>query len=170
MILYLLRHAKSSWSDPGLRDHDRPLAPRGERAATAMGDHLAAREVHPSLVLCSSARRAVETLERVLARLPRRPEVCVERGLYMADPAELLERVRRVDDGVPALMLVGHNPAMEELAARLPGGGDRDGLKRIGRKFPTAALAELHFPDVGCSAVAWGGGQLLSYCTPKDLG
>src|SRR6187200_3248617 len=80
--LYLLRHAKSSWDDPGLPDHDRPLAPRGRKAAKRMGAHLRERGIEPQLVLCSSARRTRETVERLA--LPSGSQVEVEDGLYAA--------------------------------------------------------------------------------------
>ena len=170
MILYLLRHAKSSWDTPGLRDHDRPLAPRGQRGARAIGGWLAKRPVQPSLVLCSSARRTVETLDRVLAELPGTPEVSVEPELYMSDPGSLVDRIRRVDAGVAALMMVGHNPSTEELATLLPGSGDAESRQRIRTKYPTAAVAEIHFPGSDWSRVEFGAGELVAFCTPRDLG
>jgi phosphohistidine phosphatase len=167
--LYLLRHAKSSWANPGLEDHERPLAPRGERAASLMGVYLAQGRVQPSLLLCSSARRTLETLERVVAQLSPRPGVCIERELYLADPAALLARVQQVEERHAALMLIGHNPGMAELARLLAGRGDEVARRRMRAKFPTAALAELRFQLSDWREVAAGGGELRAFCTPKDL-
>lgn len=169
MILYLLRHAKSSWSDPGVGDHDRPLTPRGQRGARTIGRWLAARPVQPALVLCSSARRAVDTLELVLAELPHRPEVRVERGLYMSDPDSLLDRIQQVGRGVEAVMMVGHNPATAELATRLCGSGDAEAQRRLRSKYPTAAVAELRFDGDDWGQIAFGNGELLAFCTPREL-
>ena len=94
--LLLLRHAKSSWDDAGLADHDRPLAKRGRRAAERVGAYLRTSDLLPDLVLCSSARRTQETLE-LLALGDR--EVRIEEGLYGAVEHELLDRVRQLSDG-----------------------------------------------------------------------
>jgi phosphohistidine phosphatase len=156
--LYLLRHAKSSWDDPALADHDRPLAPRGRRAGTLIGKHLREGQIEPSLVLCSSARRARETLELV------RPtgDVLIERELYGASSDELLDRIRQVPDKHGAVMLIGHNPAIEDLAAGLAGSPVED-------KFPTGALATLGFTGPW-RALAPGGAELESFVRPRELG
>jgi phosphohistidine phosphatase len=149
--LYLLRHAKSSWDDPGLADHDRPLAPRGRRAAKAMAKHLRDERIEPALVLCSSAVRARETLERV----DPAGEVRIEPELYAANADELLDRLRRVSSDVESVMLIGHNPAMQELA-------------RIEHKFPTGALATLTF-DGDWSDLRPGAAELAAFVRPKQL-
>src|SRR5262245_58948257 len=113
--LYLLRHAKSSWKDPDLADHDRPLARRGRRASGAIAAYLRERDIEPELVLCSSARRTRETLERLEPVLGS-PAVRIEPELYAAGASALLERLRRVPDAVGSVMLIGHNPGMEDLA------------------------------------------------------
>ena len=135
--LLLLRHAKSSWDDPSLADHDRPLAPRGRRAAKLIREHLQREQVPVALVLCSSARRARETLDLVAPP----GTVRIEPELYAAAAAELLDRLRRVPDPVSSLMLIGHEPAMRDLAVALI--GPRSEL--ADRKFPTGALATLTF-------------------------
>src|SRR5262245_6241843 len=113
--LYLLRHAKSSWKDTSLPDHDRPLAGRGRRAAKAIAGHLREQGIEPELVLCSTARRARETLERIEPALGA-SALCLEDELYAAGAPALLERLRSVPDPVGSVMLIGHNPALEELA------------------------------------------------------
>jgi phosphohistidine phosphatase len=169
MIIYLLRHAKSSWSDPGLADHDRPLARRGERAAPRLGAYLAAKRVPPSAVLCSSARRATETLDAVLALLREPPSVRITRACYHAGPTALIDEIRETADGFPALLLVGHNPGLEDLALAMAGGGDARALRRMESKFPTCALAEIHFPCDRWQVVDFGGGELVDFQTPKGL-
>jgi phosphohistidine phosphatase len=159
--LLLLRHAKSSWDDPALADHDRPLAPRGRKAATLIGEHLNDNEIGVSLVLCSSARRARETLE--LVQPPG--DVSIERGLYGASAEELLKRVREVPDEHHAVMLIGHNPAIEELAVGLAG----PGADLIGDKFPTGALATLSLSGRWCE-LAPGRVELESFVRPRELG
>ncbi len=169
MKLTLLRHAKSSGSDSGLDDHDRPLARRGARAAALMGAYLAQAGLAPSLVLCSSARRTLETLESVVAPLPSPPEVQIERALYLADPDTMLARIHQVNARHASLMLIGHNPGIADLADLLTGGGDAAARRRLRATFPTAALAELTFAISDWREVAPGGGKLRAFCTPKDV-
>jgi phosphohistidine phosphatase len=132
--LYLLRHAKSSWKHPELTDHERPLAGRGRRAAKAIARHLDEYEIAPELVLCSTARRARETFERIEPALLA-AAVKYELRLYAATADALLERVHSVPDGVASVMLIGHNPAIEQLALELA----RPSPKRreLETKFPT---------------------------------
>jgi phosphohistidine phosphatase len=157
----LLRHAKSSWDDPGLSDHDRPLAPRGRKAAKLIGRHLRDQGVEFSIVLCSSARRARDTID--LVDPPARIEV--EPELYGASAGEMLERLRRLPEDVEAVMVVGHNPGIEDLALGLCGADS--GLS--GRKFPTGALATLSFtgPWEGLAA---GRAALQAFVIPRELG
>jgi len=158
--LLLLRHAKSSWDDPSLADHDRPLAPRGRRAAERIGELLRDQGIEISLVLCSSARRARETLE--LAQPPG--EVQIEQELYGASARQLLDRIRRVPDEVESLMLIGHNPAVEELALGLA--ADRSELE--GAKFPTGALVTFSVNEPW-QGLAPGEATLTGFVKPRDL-
>ena len=116
-LVYLLRHAKSSW-ESGLPDQERPLAKRGRRAAKAIGRHVREAGVEPELVLCSTARRARETLERVEPALGS-PDVRIEPRLYEAGSDELLDCLRAVADHVGSVMLIGHNPGLQQLALDL---------------------------------------------------
>ena len=159
-LLLLLRHAKSSWDDPALADHDRPLAARGRRAAKRIGARLRTDQTPVELVLCSSARRARETTDLVAP-----PGIIkIEDGLYGASAGELLQRLRTVGDDVTSVMLVGHHPAMQELAvALLPDAGE----ETIG-KFPTGALATLTFPGPW-SSLAARRAELVTFLRPREL-
>jgi phosphohistidine phosphatase len=166
--VYLLRHAKSSWKDRSLADRDRPLAGRGRRAATAIADHLRAEGVRPELVLCSPARRARETLERVEGALGDEVEVVFEEGLYGASEAGLLARLRSLPREVGSVMVIGHNPGLGELALALASEGAE--LARMREKYPTAALATIDVPADRWSALGrGGGGELVAYVQPRDL-
>lgn len=166
--LLLLRHAKSSWADPGVRDHDRPLNDRGRRGAVAMGDHLRAQGWIPDLVLCSSARRTCETA--ALLALPDALPVDIEHALYLANPETVVERIRTVDESVGTVMVIGHNPTTEELALDLASGatGDPDAIRRLGTKYPTGALAVLEI-DRQWSDLADRGAALTHFVSPRDL-
>jgi phosphohistidine phosphatase len=167
--VYLLRHAKSDWGSPGLDDHDRPLAPRGERAAALMGVHFAQEQYQPTLVLCSSALRTRQTLDLLLPHLPAQPEILIEERIYLASGGRLLSRVQEVDDGASGVLLIGHNPGIAELARTLAGSGERGALRRLATRFPTAAAAVCEFDLDRWRDLAPGSGRLLSFRTPKDL-
>jgi phosphohistidine phosphatase len=151
--LYLLRHAKSSWKDASLDDHDRPLAGRGRKASKAIGRYLRDHDIEPELVLCSSAKRARQTLERLG---PAGVDARIEPELYGAGAHDLLERLHAVPEAVTSVMLIGHNPGMQQLAFLLAGLDD---------KFPTAALATFE-----CSG--WrtlDQAELIDYVRPREL-
>jgi phosphohistidine phosphatase len=158
--LLLLRHAKSSWDDPSLADHDRPLAERGRRAAQLIGAYLRSEEIAASLVLCSSARRTRETLELV----DPPGEVRIEQDLYGASADQLLARVRQLPETIDSVMLVGHNPGTHDLAVRLA--DDDGGL--AAQKFPTGALATLTFTGPW-RALRAGGAELSGFVKPREL-
>jgi phosphohistidine phosphatase len=117
--IWLLRHAKSDWADASIKDHDRPLNNRGRRSAAQVATTLHREGIHLDLVLVSTARRAVDTANHLDLPITR------DSALYNASVDDLLRRLREVPDDVMSLMLIGHNPGMEELAIRL---GDEDGM------------------------------------------
>jgi phosphohistidine phosphatase len=166
--LWLLRHAKSSWDDPDMEDVDRPLAPRGARAADRMRDYLDAEEIRPELVLCSSALRTRETLARILPGLGSELTVRIEPTVYSFDADALLQSLRDVPAGVGSVMLVGHNPAMQELASLLAAKGDH--LDELRKGFPTAALAELDLRVGSWAELAQRSGRLARFIVPRELG
>jgi phosphohistidine phosphatase len=163
--LAVLRHAKSSWADSALPDWERPLAPRGRRDAKRLAKHLHRLAFEPELVLCSSAARARETLDQVRPAFST-PTVTFEARLYAASSDELLERLRLVPETVASVMLIGHNPGLQELVLRLAAAGDE--LERLKAKFPTGAFAQLVF------STTWGrlsaaDAVLAGYVVPKQL-
>jgi phosphohistidine phosphatase len=167
--LLVFRHAKSDWSDPRLEDFDRPLAARGRRAAAAMGIYIADEGLAPDLVLCSAARRALQTWS-VAARVAGiAPPVTEERALYMAEPEDLLARVRTVDDAVASLLVVGHSPGCERFACGLAGNRRSGDWRRMAEKFPTGALAVIDLDAGSWRDIADGDGRLERFVTPKDL-
>ena len=161
----LLRHAKSSWDDPTLADHERPLAPRGRRDAKRIAKHLRKLGYRPELVLCSSALRTRETLDLVRPAISE-STVVVEDELYAASSADLLARIRRVPDVVSSAMLIGHNPGLQDLALVLSSSGDE--LERLKAKFPTAALATLALAKPW-SRLEPADATLAAYVVPKQL-
>jgi phosphohistidine phosphatase len=148
--LYLLRHAKSSWDDETLADHDRPLSARGRRAADAIGRYLREHGIEPELVLCSSSARTRETL----ARIGLSGEL--ERDLYGASASELLARLRALPPSLESVLLIGHNPGMHDLALALTG-EPRD-------KYPTGALAVIELDDWTARS-----GRMIDLIRPREL-
>jgi phosphohistidine phosphatase len=168
--LFVLRHAKSDWGQAGLADHDRHLAPRGERAAAAVAGHLRRARVEPDVVLCSTATRARETFERVHGARPDATPVWFERRLYGAGADELIERLNELPDSDGSVMLVGHNPGLQDLVLALAPAADAALVARAEAKFPTAALATVDLAVDRWTGAQPGTGTLVAYVTPRDLG
>lgn len=159
--LLVLRHAKSSWSDPALDDHERPLSKRGRRDGPRMGELLREHGLIPDVVISSDAVRARLTAEAVADAARCAGQVLLDRRLYMASPADIRSLLRTMPERAETVMIVGHNPGLEELVALLT--GER-------RDLPTAALAQIVLPidqwrDLGRSTA----GTLLGYWCPKEL-
>ncbi len=167
--LFLLRHAKSSWSEPGLADFDRPLNARGRRAAPLIARHLAHGGLLPGLILCSAARRTRETLALMLPCLARDAVVRIESGLYGADAGTLLRRLRRIEAEVDCVLVIAHNPGLEDLAAGICGGGPEPMRRRMDEKFPTAALAAFALDAARWSSLREGAAILTDFVLPRDL-
>jgi phosphohistidine phosphatase len=164
--LFLLRHAKSAWDDPTLRDRDRPLAPRGRKAAKRVGRWARRHDIRPQLVVCSSAVRARQTLERVLPGLGE-PAVWIEVTLYAAAADTLLARVRALPEEADEAMLVGHNPGLMELALLLAAPGPK--RKRARSNVPTGALVELEIEAGRWADVEPGEARMTRFVVPRDL-
>lgn len=168
--LLLLRHAKSSWDDPQLPDHARPLNARGRRAAHAMARAMHELGLAPDVVLVSSARRTLQTLE-ALGALPDSPIITPMDDLYLAPWQRLLDALRAVPETARSVLLLGHNPGLHDLALALAGPAAiaaSPTARRLAEAYPTAALAEFSV------ALPWrllgeGGGRLVRFMLPADL-
>ena len=176
--LVLLRHAKSAWPDD-VPDHDRPLGRRGRRDAPAAGRWLRLAGCIPDHALCSTARRARDTWQLAQTELGARPATDFESGVYEASASDLLDLIRRLPPAAQAVVIVGHDPALPELALALAGTAGVRCLKtatltaarsfdRMQAKFPTAAIAifELSCP---WSELAPGRARLASFVTPHEM-
>jgi phosphohistidine phosphatase len=164
--LHVLRHAKSSWKDPALADHDRPLAGRGRRAGTAICGYIGSNGIDPDLILCSTAARARETLARIEPALGRQ-EVKVERALYGASADALIARLQRLGGRCESVLIIGHNPGLQDLVLALARpGSEREALAA---KFPTAALATLELQIDSWRELRPGAGELSAFVRPRDL-
>lgn len=172
--LLLLRHAKSMWDDPKLSDHARPLNGRGKASARAVGEAMRARALTPDLVLVSSARRTLQTLE-ALQPWARTPLVEPMDALYLASAASMLDVLHQVTEAMPTVLLIAHNPGIHELAMLLVGaqgftqatGAEAATLELLAQGYPTGALCE--FAITGpWSTLGEGGGRLLAFTAPNE--
>lgn len=176
-VLSLLRHAKSSWDDPGLSDFDRPLAARGRDAAPRVGQWMgqwmaqwtAQTGAVPDLVLCSTARRTRETLDLIAPFLRVHPPVVFEEGLYHAEAPALLRRLQGLQPPVRHALLIGHNPGLHELALTLIGEADAAELRALSAKLPTAGFAALVTGGSTWSSLRSRSCRLAAFMTPKRL-
>ncbi|MDN0200289.1 histidine phosphatase family protein [Streptomyces sp. S.PNR 29] len=164
--LVVLRHAKSAWPD-GVADHQRPLAPRGRRDARAAGRALTEADCLPDLALCSTAVRARETWELASAQWGTPPPVRHDPRLYAAGVPDLLAAVHEVSAEIGTLLLIGHNPGLEELVLELAGDGLDDTLDRVRVKFPTSAIAVLSWYGASWRALAPGTALLTAVTVPR---
>ena len=158
--LLLLRHAKSSWDHPSMRDFDRPLADRGKRDAPRMGRALKERGPLPELIISSPAARARETVEAVIKSAGLTAPLQFDESIYDASLAELMRLVRGLPDDISCVLMVGHNPGFEGLVNRLTGASER---------MPTAALASIEFQVDRWADVEDGQGKLLSVFISRQL-
>ncbi|MGD0189544.1 MAG: histidine phosphatase family protein [Rhizomicrobium sp.] len=172
MRLLLLRHAKSQ-QDETLRDRDRPLNSRGRSDAPRMGGYMHHKRYLPQLVLCSPAKRTLETWELVSPELDRVPDVRFSDALYLAPAATIEKMVHAVPPDIRTLLLIGHNPGLEDFARALTRAPETP--KEIERgndmrdKFPTCALAVLEFEADSWSGIARQAGALADFARPKTL-
>lgn len=170
--LLLLRHAKASPDGKGNKDHERELTPRGRVNAAAMGAWLHTNGYRPDFVLCSDAARTVETWEIAAQELDGSPRAEFLDTLYLAPPRRIEASIREAGDAATVLV-VGHNPGIEDTAAELARKpADKDEAKRretMREKFPTCALAVLEFEIAEWSEMTAGSGVLVEFVRPKDL-
>lgn len=164
--LYLLRHAKAGWALPGMRDFDRPLDASGRADAEIIGAAMRSRGYVPDLTLCSNARRARETLEG-LAGQTDTGKVLFFDTLYSEDAAGYLRLIRE-HGGPGSLLVIGHNPMMEDLAMAVSGDGEETARAMLNHGFPTSGLAVVRFLD-DLTKVAQEAGYLEAFLTPADL-
>lgn len=158
--LYLIRHAKSSWDNPGLADLDRPLAKRGKRDAPFMGGRLKEFGVHPDLIYASQARRARKTAEIIASCVDYPPEgIQQQDGIYTSDMNQLLTLVRETADTVDVLFLVGHNYVLTDFAEYL--------TAEVLGNVPTCGIVGVAFEIGSWQEVGGGRGEMLFFDYPK---
>ncbi len=171
--LLLLRHAKAVPQDAGIDDHERALMARGREDAPKLGHYIQKSGYAPDLILASTARRTAQTVELVIDELGGTQRIDYLEALYLAEPEVILSIVRLAPDTVKSLLVVGHNPGMEQVATHLAREPvkrkERDRFDLIEEKFPTAALAVLDFDVTRWRDLVPGTGALKDFVRPRDL-
>jgi phosphohistidine phosphatase len=163
--LHLLRHAKSSWKDPGLDDHDRPLSKRGRETARGIAAYLRRAKIVPDLVICSTAVRARQTLDPI-AKAIKPPKVVLEKGIYEVAQEKIWKHLQRLSKSADCVLLIGHNPGLHDLALSLADAHSDELLPPRGGKFPTGAMASFRF-DGAWKKLQPHSAMLFAYTTPK---
>ncbi len=166
--LYLLRHAKATDAGGG-GDRERALTPDGKRDAARIGERMVALGIEPALVLCSTAERAVQTLEQVARAYAKGLAAEYEDPLYSADAEDLMARLQEIDDRFKSALIVGHNPTFHDLAVELAGRGEPELLGRLAEGLPKGGLVALALPAKTWKDLRPATGTLTILETPKDL-
>ena len=169
MRLMIFRHAKAEKSAPGMRDHDRPLNPRGRKDAAQMGAYMAHHALIPDGSAVSTARRTRETWDGLASAFSGAIPVGYEDRLYDAGPEAILAVLRETDPQVRALVVVGHNPGLHETARLLIASGDVEARERLNEGLPTSGLAVIDFAGDGWENLHPRGGRLERFVTPRLL-
>ena len=168
-LLTVLRHAKSSWDEPGLDDFDRRLNERGRKAARRVGREMKRRRIRFDHAIASPAVRVRETIEELAKGYGKLPGVSFEPQIYDASAAALLHIVRCIPEIAHAPLLVGHNPGLQQLVlalARDDGDGIRD---RVAEKYPTAAVAMIELGSTRWDEVETHSGTIVELILPREL-
>lgn len=158
--LFLLRHAKSSWDDDSLDDFDRPLNPRGKKAAPMMGNVIKERDIAPDIILCSPAKRTKQTLKLVNETAKLETDITFEEAIYDSSVADLRNLLKKQKRSVNSILLIGHNPGLEELLEELTGKYER---------LPTAALVRIDINSDDWSHIKDGANKIAWIVRPRDL-
>lgn len=167
--LTLLRHAKSGIGEPGQRDFDRTLNGKGQRAAATMGRHWKGLGAGFDVVIASPAQRVVDTIEHFQRGFGPLPSIGYDKRAYLGSAPGLVELIHAVDDGHDRLLIVAHNPGLEDLVLDLVPDHDDRLRDDVEEKFPTASIAELHFAIDRWADVAENGATLARFVRPRDL-
>lgn len=167
--LTLLRHAKSGWDDPVARDFDRPLNAKGKRAAVMVGRHMRSLDLRFDHAIASPALRVTETLEQIESGYGRTIAPALDRRVYLASAATLLDVVHGFPAEAERALLIGHNPGLEDLVLTLVADGADPLRDAVEDKYPTASIAELQFETEQWADIGSVTARLTRFIRPRDL-
>ena len=167
--LTLLRHAKSGWDDPVARDFDRPLNAKGKRAAAMVGRHMRSLHLVFDHAIASPAVRVMETLDEIESGYGRKVAPAWDRRVYLASAATLLDVIHGFPAETDSVLLIGHNPGLEDLVLMLVADGANPLRDAVEDKYPTASIAELQFEADSWADIVTGTARLTRFVRPRDL-
>jgi phosphohistidine phosphatase len=167
--IVLIRHAKSSWSDPDIADVERPLNQRGRLCAPLMAAWLREHDLTPDHVWLSPAVRSGETWARMAPLFPAGPTPETEKALYMADPQTALSVIKMTPETAETVFLIGHQPGIGSLARKLSTSKVGESQRRAFTKYPTAGTAVFECDAADWTKVEFGKNHFRHFATPKDL-
>jgi len=166
--LYVMRHAKSSWDNSDLNDHDRPLSNRGKRNAKIICEFFVKKKIYFDLILVSSSKRTRKTLKILLNKIDKPKKIITSKKLYLAHENDILKKIRTIDKHYKKILLINHEPAVRNLSLVLSKNTNNHNYKLMNYKFPTAAYAKFIFNLKDWSLVN-NNGNLIEFIRPKDL-
>ncbi|MCE3232442.1 MAG: phosphoglycerate mutase protein [Rickettsiaceae bacterium] len=166
--LYLLRHAKSDYPQ-NVDDHDRPLNKRGQEASKLIGKYIKENNLIPEKILCSDAVRTSMTAKNITREAGANITISFMKELYLATPGEILKILAKVDDKVNSVMVVCHNPGVEQLAKLLTASGDANSIAQLKTKYPTAGLACFSIDTESWGEINPGSANLDRFVIPREL-
>jgi phosphohistidine phosphatase len=169
LTLTIIRHAKSSWGDPLLRDIDRPLNLRGKSQAQRMGTYLTKKLIKPDIILCSTAKRARQTLKHLKKNWHTQARILKESQLYLASLSTITMLLEEFGAGHSHIMIIGHNPGLHMLANRLADKGPVDSMRLLTEKYPTSTVCVIRSDADNWKEIENARGELLLFATPKIL-
>lgn len=166
--LYVMRHAKSSWDNSDLNDHDRPLSNRGKRNAKTICEFFVKKKIYFDLILVSSSKRTKKTLKILLNKIDKPKKIITSKKLYLAHENDILKKIRTIDKHYKKILLINHEPAVRNLSLVLSKNTNNHNYKLMNYKFPTAAYAKIIFNLKDWSLVN-NNGNLTEFIRPKDI-
>ena len=169
LTLSIVRHAKSSWGDADLRDIDRPLNKRGKRQAQRLGAHLSKLALAPDLILCSPAKRACQTLARMMKGWQHEAEQIIDNRLYLASSGTILSLLEELGKARTHIMVIGHNPGLHMLSHSLAARGNPEELALLREKYPTATFSTIRARTEQWKKFGKVGGKLIYLVPPRQL-
>ncbi len=166
--LYLLRHAKTEAATGNQEDIDRRLTASGREACEAIGSYMKKHKYVPSFVLSSPARRTSETFSHVMEAAGMSPPYKFEKTFYPFNPDRVADSIRKLDDNIDSVMIVGHNPGIHQLAITLAKPDDTDSYEQLKTKYPTGTLTVLRFKLDSWERMGNKGGKLMDFMPPSE--
>ena len=167
--LYVMRHAKSSWDNSDLNDHDRPLSNRGKRNAKTICEFFVKKKISFDLIILSTSTRTKKTLKILQKKIDRPKKIIISKNLYLANENNIVLKIKEINENYKKVLLINHEPAITNLVNYLVKNKKNNLFKLINYKFPTAAFAKIVFTLDSWSKISDSTGLLKNFIRPKDI-